>query len=139
MGSWNGKSIKAFLFLTLATPLWALIAFGIEKLESMYGKTSPELLFFVYPTLIVALITTIFLWKLRIPLREFAVMAVIAPLVVVIALSVVTMIGGLSFGYYHSDDPGFFIFFLFYLFPVVSFLLGAFLYHTIARLKGEAQ
>jgi len=133
------KSTKAFLFLTLATPLWALIAFGIEKLESMYGKTSPEILFFVYPTLIVALITTIFLWKLRISLLEFAVMAIIAPLIVVIALSVVTMIGGLRSGYYHSDNSGVFVFFLFYLFPVVSFLLGGFVYHTIARLKGEAQ
>ncbi|MDK2984196.1 MAG: hypothetical protein PWP19_1674 [Thermococcaceae archaeon] len=111
------KSTKAFLFLILATPLWALIAFGIEKLESMYGKTSSEILFFVYPTLIVALITTIFLWKLRISLLEFAVMAVIAPLIVVIALSVVTMIGGLSFGYYHSDDPGFFYFLSFLSVP----------------------
>ncbi|MPW38953.1 hypothetical protein GBV73_04455 [Thermococcus sp. 101 C5] len=133
------KSTKAFLFLILATPLWALIAFGIEKLESMYGKIYPEILFFIYPTLIVASITTLFLWKLQISLPEFAVMASIAPLIVAIALSIVTMIEDLRSSPYHSDDPGFFVFLLFYLFPVVSFLLGAFIYYTIARLKGDAQ
>ncbi|WP_175059388.1 hypothetical protein [Thermococcus sp. 2319x1] len=132
------RSTKAFIFLIFATPLWALVAFGIEKLESMYGKISPEILIFVYPTLIVALVSTLFLWKLRISLLEFAVMASIVPLIVVIALSVVTMIEDLRSSSYHSDDSGFFIFFLFYLFPVVSFLLGAIMYYTITRLKGDA-
>ncbi|WP_087038048.1 hypothetical protein [Thermococcus litoralis] len=133
------ESTKAFLFLIFATPLWTLTAFGIEKLEGTYGRIYPEILFFIYPTLIVASITTLFLWKLQISISEFAVMASIAPLIVAIAISIVTMIEDLRSSPYHSDDPGFFIFFLFYLFPVVSFLLGAFIYYPIARLKGDAQ
>ena len=133
------RTIKAFIFLIFATPLWALIALGVEKLEGMYGKISPEILYFVYPTLAVALIAALFLWKVRLSLPEFAVLLAVAPLVVSIALSVVTTIQDIRSNSYHSDDPGFFIFFLFYLFPVVSFLLGATIYHTITRLKEGAQ
>ena len=133
------RTIKALVFLIFATPLWALIALGVEKLEGMYGKISPEILYFVYPTLAVALITALFLWKVRLSLPEFAVLLAVAPLVVSIALSVVATIQDIHSNSYHSDDPGFFIFFLFYLFPVVSFLLGAAIYHTITRLKEGAQ
>ncbi|KPU63482.1 hypothetical protein EP1X_03855 [Thermococcus sp. EP1] len=131
------ENIKVFLFLLFATPLWTLIAFGIEKLESIYGKISPEILFFIYPTLIVALITALFLWKLRVSLPEFSIMVGFAPLIVAVTLSILSTITDLHSNSYHSDDPAFFIFFLFYLFPVASFLLGMVIYYGIRHIIGE--
>lgn len=133
------ETTKAFLFLILATPLWTLTAFGMEKFEGFYGKISPELLFFIFPTLIVAFITTLFLWSSRIPLPEFVIMASIAPLIVTMAISMVSMLEDLRQNSYHSDDPGFFIFFLFYLFPVVSFLLGTIIHYGITNLRRKSR
>ena len=133
------RTTKAFIFLIFATPLWALIAMGLEGLESIYGKISPEVLYFVYPTLAVALITVLFLWKMQISLPEFGILATLSPLVVSIALFAMIIIQDIRSNPHYSDDPGFFILLVFYVFPVTSFLLGATIYHTITRLKGGAQ
>ena len=133
------RTIKAFIFLIFATPLWVLIAMGLEELESIYGKLSPEILYFVYPTLMVALIIALFLWKTRLPLSEFAMLASVSPLVVSMVLFAMTIIQDIRSNPYYSDDPGFFILLVFYVFPVVSFLLGGVFYYSIARLKEGAQ
>jgi len=133
------RTIKAFIFLIFATPLWVLIAMGLEELESIYGKLSPEILYFVYPTLMVALIIALFLWKTRLPLSEFAILASVSPLVVSIGLFAITIIQDIRSNPYYSDDPGFFILLVFYVFPVISFLLGAVFYYFTTRLKGGTQ
>ncbi|USS40176.1 hypothetical protein NF865_07525 [Thermococcus aggregans] len=133
------KTTKAFLFLIFATPLWALIAMALEELESIYGKISPEILYFVYPTLAVALTTALFLWKMQISLSEFGILASISPLVASIALFAMIIIQDVRSNPHYSDDPGFFILLVFYVFPVLSFLLGAVFYYSIARLKEGAQ
>jgi len=133
------RTTKAFMFPIFATPLWALVAACLEELETIYGKISPEILYFVYPTLAVALIIAVFLWKMQISLPEFAMFASVSPLVVSIALFAMIIIQDVRSNPYYSDDPGFFILLVFYLFPVISFLLGAVFYYSIAHLKEGSQ
>lgn len=143
---------SAIFFLLLVSPLWILTAIGITELAQRYPHVIDILPFvrvsydpisgryllsgtyeFVYPTLLIVVLTLAFLWKTRMPLREFGALALTIPLITLVFAFVISSLSG------HSDysDSGPVLIFGAYIMPVVSFISGAIFYYSLSRITSK--
>ena len=133
------EHVKTSFFLLFTSPLWALTIFGITGLAQRYPHAidvlplitvhydpiSGEYLLsgdyeLVYPTLLLLVLTLIFLWKTKVSLQKFGALALLVPLITLIGAVVLSLISDHS-GY---RDDGMVLLVGFYIMPVISFLLG---------------
>lgn len=146
------EHIKTASFLLFASSLWFLTIFGINELAQRYPRAVDALPLvtvrydsilgrylllgdyeIVYPTLLLIVLTVLFLWKSKVPLQEFGALAIFVPWITLIAAVVISSLSGRSG---HRDD-GVVLLFAFYILPVVSFLLGAGAYVLCQKLIGK--
>ncbi|QDA31802.1 hypothetical protein FH039_09610 [Thermococcus indicus] len=142
---------KIVLFLLFASPLWSITILGIDKLAQYYPhamdaiplisvqydpisgrylvRGSYEL---VYPTLLLLVFTLIFLWKTKVSLKEFGILALVIPLITLVFAFVISSLSNHS-GY---SDNSLVLIVGAYIMPVVSFLLGKTLYQALKRVRG---
>ena len=141
---------KTFAFVFFATVLWNALVTCINKLAQYYPEVINRLPGFhveydsysghylfvegsygfeLYPILLLALLTVIFLWKTEFPVDTFILFSIMVPFVVNILALVVSSF--LSPSQYIDDSSVSFI--LTYIMPLTGFLSGAFFYSIIKK------
>ncbi len=143
---------SVIFFLLLVSPIWILTVIGITELAQRYPHVIDVLPLvrvsydpisgryllsgayeFVYPTLLLLVLTLAFLWKTGVSPQEFGILALTIPLITLVFAFVISSLSG------HSDysDSGPVLIFGAYIMPVVSFISGAIFYYLLSRITSK--